>query len=121
VLTQLAWFDLRRRDGVAVVSVSGEIDLSNCEELGDVLGRAAAGASQVVIDLSAVDYLDSTGISTLVNAARHSGAVGGRMRLVVPGSSFVRRTLLIADVPHLMPVNETLQDALEAMGSSAMS
>ena len=117
VLTPLARFDLRRGDGVAVVSVSGEIDLSNYEELGDVLGRAAAGVRQIVVDLSAVDYLDSTGISTLINAARDTGAGGGRMRLVVPGSSVIRRTLLIADVSRLMPVDETLQAALEAVGS----
>jgi anti-sigma B factor antagonist len=121
VLTQLAQFDLRRGDGVAVVSVSGEIDLSNHEELGDVLGRAAAGSSPVVIDLSAVEYLDSTGISTLVSAARRSAAADGGMRLVVPGSSMIRRTLLIADVPRLMPVDETLRDALEAVGSNALS
>ncbi len=55
----------READGTPVVTVVGEIDMSNVEAFRDALGRAAASAGGFVVDLTGVDYLDSAGIHAL--------------------------------------------------------
>ena len=61
-------------DGIAVVTVAGEIDMSNPARFRDALGLAAAAAADggsFVVDLTGVEYLDSAGVHVLfAHAAR---------------------------------------------------
>ncbi|GAA4455602.1 STAS domain-containing protein [Phytohabitans houttuyneae] len=52
----------RDADGATVLTVTGEIDMSNAGALADALDRAPA---PVVVDMSAVEYLDSAGLAVL--------------------------------------------------------
>jgi anti-sigma B factor antagonist len=55
-----------------VVSLSGEIDAHSAPRLGSRLfGLAEEGKTRVVVDLSEVTFMDSTGIGVLLNALRH--------------------------------------------------
>jgi anti-sigma B factor antagonist len=65
----------RRPDGQQVLTADGEIDMSNASQLGDALARAGAGP--VLVDLTAVGYLDSAGLTVLFTHADH-------IELVVP-------------------------------------
>ena len=60
-------------DGIPVVTVAGEIDMSNADRFRDALGLAAAVADggSFVVDLTGVEYLDSAGVHVLfAHAAR---------------------------------------------------
>ena len=64
-------------DGIPVVTVAGEIDMSNADRFRDALGLAAAAAAATadggsfVVDLTGVKYLDSAGVHVLfAHAAR---------------------------------------------------
>jgi anti-sigma B factor antagonist len=59
----------RRPDGSQTLTADGEIDMSNASQLGDALEQA--GTSLVVIDLTAVGYLDSAGLTVLFAHADH--------------------------------------------------
>ena len=54
-------------DGIPVVTVSGEIDMSNAGRFRDALGMAAAAVDggSFVVDLTGVEYLDSAGVHAL--------------------------------------------------------
>ncbi len=52
----------RRADGTPRLSVSGEIDMSNAAALAEALDN---GSGPLVVDLTAVEYLDSAGLSVL--------------------------------------------------------
>ena len=67
--TPLTLSTSRQPDGGQVLTVDGEIDMSNAGQLGDAL--ALAGAAPVVIDLTAVGYLDSAGLTVLFAHADH--------------------------------------------------
>ncbi|GII04475.1 STAS domain-containing protein [Planobispora takensis] len=54
----------RRPDGTAVLAVTGEIDMSNAPDLEAAVTRSV-GDGVLVVDLSAVDYLDSAGLSVM--------------------------------------------------------
>lgn len=57
----------------SLVSVTGEVDVSNADELRCALSEAAhAGTEAVEVDLSNVSYIDSTGIGVLVGAAHRA-------------------------------------------------
>ena len=59
----------RRPDGQSVLTAVGEIDMSNAGQLRDAL--AQAGTGPVLIDLTAVGYLDSAGLTVLFAHADH--------------------------------------------------
>ena len=67
--TPLTLSTTRQPDGRQVLTADGEIDMSNASQLGDAL--AQAGTGPVVIDLTAVGYLDSAGLTVLFAHADH--------------------------------------------------
>ncbi len=70
------------RNGVQVVA-RGEIDLSNAQQVRAALVAAeASNASWIVLDLSAVTFIDSTGLRMLLEAQARSRADSNRLRIV---------------------------------------
>ncbi|MFF4872897.1 STAS domain-containing protein [Streptomyces sp. NPDC090109] len=64
----------RRADGTAVLTAVGEIDMSNTRSLADALDSTPG---PLVLDLTAVDYLDSAGLSVLFSHADRLELVAG--------------------------------------------
>jgi anti-anti-sigma factor len=66
-------------DGIPVVTVAGEIDMSNADRLRDALGLAAATADggSFVVDLTGVEYLDSAGVHALFEHASRIRLIAG--------------------------------------------
>lgn len=88
----------------AIVSVGGEVDAATSPQLAAELQRAtAAGPRRVTVDLSAVSFIDSTGLGALVAALRHQREAGGDMWLRAPGAS-VRRVLEIAGLNQVFTI-----------------
>ncbi|MFP8887319.1 STAS domain-containing protein [Streptomyces mangrovi] len=75
--TPLTLTDQRRPDGTPVLVAEGEIDMSNVGEFRVAVDRAAAGGGRLVVDLTAVDYLDSAGLAALF-------AHADRLELIAP-------------------------------------
>ena len=98
--------ELHDYDGAwPVARLSGEIDLSNARSLGDrVEGAVTNRARGLVLDLSGVRYLDSTGLHLVFRLARRLGDRQQALRLVVPRTSRIRRLLLMAGVESVADV-----------------
>jgi len=63
--------DVNDEGGTVVITVSGELDLATAPELREACGSAAQGSAETVrIDLSGLTFLDSSGISVLVETQR---------------------------------------------------
>jgi anti-sigma B factor antagonist len=74
-----------------VISVSGEIHVSTAPEFSRRLNDAIAGGKiAVVLDLTAVEFIDSTGLSVLLNGLRRVTRAGGRMVLVCTNPTVLR-------------------------------
>jgi anti-anti-sigma factor len=86
--------DAQRRDpSTWAVTVSGELDLATAPELEAVFDSIAATSSdRVVVDLTEVGFLDSSGIRALVRAKRRLDGVGAL--LVLDGLSDAARQVL---------------------------
>ena len=90
-------FDVRRVDhplGV-VLTLGGELDLATVPLLQEQLDRAGRGRGAVVIDLSGLRFIDSSGLRMMVRAERQLRASGGRL-VLVRGPRAVRRVFELA-------------------------
>ena len=98
-LTLRAW----REDDVHTIALAGEMDLSNAGEVERELRQAeATDARTIVVDLSELTFMDSTGIRLLIGADARSRADSGRLRLTRPPAR-VFRVLCIAGVDEILP------------------
>jgi stage II sporulation protein AA (anti-sigma F factor antagonist) len=99
-------------DGVGVVTVRGEIDHHTGDPLRKALALPGGTAPRIVVDLSGVTFMDSSGINILVathNAARDAH---GWLRLAAPTDS-VLRTLRIVGLDAVIDCYPTLRQALD--------
>ena len=95
------------KDGdLVVVSAAGELEYGTAGELRSVLlGLAHDGTPRVALDLSAIDFVDSTGISLLVQAKQRFEAQGSEFVLRKP-SHRVRRVLEVSGLLELFGVDD---------------
>jgi anti-anti-sigma factor len=99
-----------------IARLSGEIDMSNAEEMGaTVIGATPNEASGVVLDLSAVEYLDSAGIYVVFGMRASLQARGQSMILVMPPESPVYDALRLSGVERPGETAETVDEALSTI------
>ena len=101
--------------GLAVVMVRGEHDISTAPELGQALEQAAAH-SDVVVDFSECEFIDSTAIGLLIGAAKQLQAREEELVVVIPGeSSNLARVARMVRLAEMMPVKASRADALASL------
>ena len=84
-----------------LVTVKGHLDLHTAHRLGDALEPLLLADRQVLVDLSAVTFLDSTGLTTLIHAHRTSRTTDARLALIAP-SAPVRQMLHLTGVDRVV-------------------
>jgi anti-sigma B factor antagonist len=106
-------FEVRRVDhplGV-VLSVAGELDLATAPLLQEELERAMSAAEAVVIDLSGLGFIDSSGLRILVRAERELRALG-RQLVLVRGSRAVDRVFQLTSLDRYFSWGDSPSAAL---------
>lgn len=69
------------QDGVLIIAIRGEVDLYNTKQLSDKLDEAHnEGVTQVVLEVSRVSYIDSTGIGAMIKGKKIMKSAGGDMK-----------------------------------------
>lgn len=77
--------EVKLAEGAAVVALTGELDLATAPQLRDQLvALAGGGFLAVTLDLAALDFMDSTGLSVLVAGLKHLRERGGDLVLRSP-------------------------------------
>ena len=103
---------VEKRDGATVVSLAGELDLYNAEEVRAALLEACADEPSVlVLDLADVTFIDSTALGVLIEARSRLADRNG-FRLAAPGLE-TRRALEVSGLDKHFSVFDTVADALE--------
>ena len=110
----------RLDDGVCVVAVRGELDLSTAPDLEGPLDDAvASGDASVLVDLSECEFIDSTGIALIVRAWQRLDSAGdseGNGHVVICcANEQVRRVLEITGIELSIPLHDTREQALAAL------
>ena len=90
--------------GVVRVVVRGELDLANAPELSELLPRAYAEADEVVLDLSGIDFIDSSGLCAILAALRKTQSNGKRLAISSALPPQARRLFELAGVAGRLPL-----------------
>ena len=104
--TDAGRFELRseREAGGEHISVKGEMDISVTGELDREMRRAeATDASQIVLDLNELDFMDASGVRMLLRATARSRSDGGRLRIRRAFTPQVRRVLELTGLGEALP------------------
>jgi anti-sigma B factor antagonist len=101
-MTQLR-ITTERRDGTTRVSLAGELDIASTEGLDQELETLENDASVIVLDLREVEFIDSTGVRTLI-AADERARSNGRRLVIVRGSNAVDRLLSVTQLDRRLEI-----------------
>lgn len=96
--------------GALVLRVIGAIDDETSPDLWVELGMWTEEQSDVVLDLSGVDFLGTAGLASLLEARDMIGAEGGRLRVAVGGSRPARRALQVSGAMELFDVVDRIPE-----------
>jgi anti-sigma B factor antagonist len=106
--------ELVSADGADVLAVSGEIDIASSSRLIPALNDVVVkGEGPVIVDLSDVEFMDSTGLALLLNALRRVTRRGHGFAVVCPAGP-VRRVFEVTDMVDTLKVHSTREAALVA-------
>lgn len=105
--------ELIERGRVLRVRLAGEVDLSNASTLeAKIIGLMPNEALGLVLDLTRVSYLDSSGIRMLLTLVGRFSWRGQRLVIVAPPESRVRKVLQLAGAGHALVVDAAEDDAI---------
>lgn len=105
---------LRNVGRVTVCQVVGNLEFATAADFRSAL--ADLGARRLVLDLSGVAFVDSTGVGALIGSLRRAREQGGDVVLCSPRPS-VARVLGLVGVGHLVPITASVDDAVAALSA----
>lgn len=99
-----------------VLEVGGEIDVYTAPKLRErLVTLAEGGANRIIVDLSGVEFLDSTGLGVLVGALKRARAVDGALKLVC-GTERILKIFRITGLHEVFAIYGSVPEAAsEAM------
>ena len=105
----------------AVVVLGGEHDLSSADELRVTFDQSLPLCDQLIVDLSAVEFIDSKTIGVLLETRRRATELDCRFSVVLGSEAIVERALEVNGVLPVLNVVPTVEQALAALVPSASS
>ena len=109
----LVQLEIEQRGEIVVARVSGELDLAGAPGTGDLIAEAVpTSARGLVVDMTTLEFIDSSGIAMLFGLARRLASRRQELRVVAPGGRAVKRVLDIVEFSRAAPVHEGLEPAL---------
>jgi anti-anti-sigma factor len=107
--------EIADQEGVKVVTLHGPIDVSKAMELRDLLGaQIDSPAARVLLDLTDVSLIDSSGIGILVTAHRRADGQGARFALAGAGGP-VARVFEMTRTNKLLAIHDSVEDGIAAL------
>jgi len=103
---------------IKVVNLSGRVDAFKAKEIRpELIHLIDEGASDLILDISSVEFLDSAGLAVLVAAMKHARSHNGDVRLVKPQADVVIRILELTKFNQVFRMFDTLQEAVASFKS----
>jgi len=100
--------------GVVKVELAGRMDAQGTEAIERKLMDCVGAHRSIILDMSAVDLLTSTGVRALLLVAKAASRRGGKVALLGPDAN-VRKVLEIANLDELIPIRQSLEEARRAV------
>jgi len=107
--------EVREEQGATVVSFEGDIDLQSSPEARQVLLGEVGKDRSILVDLSQVGYIDSSGVASLVESFQAARKAGNEL-VLVSVSDGAKRVLQLARLDKVFTICDTLEDGIAALG-----
>ncbi|HVE93207.1 MAG TPA: STAS domain-containing protein [Actinomycetota bacterium] len=118
-MSRIASLEVDQRGSVAVVHLTGEVDISNSRELSAVLANSVVNeAAGLVLDVSETALLDSSAIHALFDISRRLDRRRQRFAIAAPEGCVIRRLLVLVGLPAVAPLHESVDAAVEFIESN---
>jgi anti-sigma B factor antagonist len=103
------------KNGVPVLHFDGPISLGPAGDAFDGAVRQAIGKNALVLDLSSVPYIDSTGVATIVANVKRAAERGTQIKLVLAPQGAARKALQITGLDQILEVFVDVQSAVSSL------
>lgn len=108
-----------RRDGSIVITIRGDLDIVTSRQLDSYLSQARREHRHIILDLAAVNFMDTSSLAVIVDHWKKSTAAGGTLALAGARYRYTK-TLWITGLAHRLPLYDTVEEAAKAVpGDSA--
>ncbi len=98
-------------DGVTVVQLEGRLNLVNAPRFRDMVNSAVAeGHTRLAIDLSGVEFMDSSGLGALISGLKSARQAGGDLRISSPTDQ-VKLVLQLTNMERVLVAYEHAESA----------
>jgi anti-anti-sigma factor len=116
----IADLKIRTHDRVIIVTVTGEVDMSNANDLrAAILEATPNDALGLALDFTSLDYIDSAGIHLLYRLGENLRSRGQTLRVVIPPVSPASAALRLAGVQRYVDVVSALDEGVRAISKGA--
>lgn len=100
-------------DKALVIELQGEVDVYTAPQLKqEIIEQLGAGKNQIVVNLTGVQYLDSTGLGVLIGGLKRAREKDGELTLICPNQRIFR----IFEITGLSKIFSIYQNETEALG-----
>jgi anti-sigma B factor antagonist len=108
-------FETRAVGGTTVLAVGGDVDLHTAPQLRDRIRTLVdEGTRRLVVDMTGVEFLDSTGLGTLLGSRKQLVALDGRLALAGL-SDHVLKVFEITSLDQVFDIRPTVDEALRGI------
>ena len=102
--------------GIPVITLEGEVDVYTAPQLKQqMIIMLENGAKQMIVNLTDVEYLDSTALGVLIGGLKRMKEIDGNMSLICPVPR-IRRVFEITGLDRVFGIYASEPEALEAIG-----
>jgi anti-sigma B factor antagonist len=105
--------EISEQQGASVVAFTGEVDLESSPAAREILLKCLESTSKVIVDLSEVSYIDSSGVASLVEALQAAKKNGSQFALAAV-SEPTRRVLELARLDKVFTLYDSVDEGLNA-------
>ncbi len=109
---ELMKYEIYEKDSYMVIALSGDVDLYYSPQAREQILRQVNDKRSVLIDLSAVDYMDSSGVASLVEAFQ----IANKNQLefsLISVSETVMQVLQLSRLDHVFPIHNSVSEYIE--------
>jgi anti-anti-sigma factor len=105
-----------------VAVLTGELDIAVAEQTGRKIGASVPSSARgLVVDMTGLEFMDSSGVSMLFGLARQVGSHRQELRVVAPAGRPVARVLEIVEFERAAPVHADVDSAVAAIATPRTS
>ncbi|MEL7120596.1 MAG: STAS domain-containing protein [Bacteroidota bacterium] len=107
------YYSFETQNGVQILKVNDLLsEFTNKDLLNNATKKIEAGQNNIIVDLSAIDYMNSVGINLIIQLERQTKAANGKMVLVNP-SEKVGQLLKITKLWPLLCIENSIEEGIK--------